>query len=254
MAAPVIAPERPRPAARIRGRPRKGRTYTHEELFAMEDEGIAFELDAEGHLEDRPMGALSSETGAMVIGEFLIFGKGPRPGAVLGADISLAIWPDFPKRLRRSDVAFIYRDRLPGGKSPSGILTIAPDLVVEVVSPRDIAAVLERKIGEYFAGGVKLVWVIYPEERRALVRRADGTAATVGASEPPRRRGCTSRLLRSPRGRDPARVVRPVAARELEPVGCSLGPRQSTPTTKLTLVVPLPPMFRVATFFAPSTW
>ena len=181
MAAPTLTPTRPKSRARRAGEVPRQRTYTFDELFAMEDEGIAFELDAEGHLEERPMGALSSYVGGRTLVKITLWSDEGDRGAVFPADISLALWPQTPKMLRRSDVCFISQDRLPSGEIPSGVLRVAPELVVEVVSPHDIAEVLERKIAEYFGGGVHLVWVIYPEQRRAIVRRSNGTASVVGA-------------------------------------------------------------------------
>lgn len=44
-----------------------------------------------------------------------------------------------------------------------GFLTIAPELVVEIVSPNDLWRDLQDKIREYFAVGVFQVWIIDPE-------------------------------------------------------------------------------------------
>lgn len=184
MAAPMLTETRPGSAPRSRS-PREVRrkTYTFDELFAMEDEGIAFELDAEGHLEERAMGARSSHVGGRTLVKLTLWSDDGDRGAVFPADISLALWPEFPKMLRRSDVCFVSQNRLPEGDITSGVLRVAPELVVEVVSPHDIADVLERKIAEYFDAGVRLIWVIYPERRRAIVRRPDGTASVVEADE-----------------------------------------------------------------------
>jgi len=43
---------------------------------------------------------------------------------------------------------FVRKERLPSGRLPEGFLTVVPDLVVKVVSPRDNAANLERKLNE----------------------------------------------------------------------------------------------------------
>jgi Uma2 family endonuclease len=37
-----------------------------------------------------------------------------------------------------------------------------PELVVEVVSPNDLAESLVVKVKEYLDGGVQMVWVVYP--------------------------------------------------------------------------------------------
>jgi len=66
---------------------------------------------------------------------------------------------------------FVRKERLPSGRLPEGFLTVVPDLVVKVVSPRDNAANLERKLNEYREAGVSLIWVIYPDPRNAIVLR-----------------------------------------------------------------------------------
>ena len=59
------------------------------------------------------------------------------------------------------------------------MLTLAPDICVEVVSPNDNADDLQEKIDDYFRAGVRLVWVIYPVHRKIYVLGPDGTAAVL---------------------------------------------------------------------------
>lgn len=47
---------------------------------------------------------------------------------------------------------------------------LAPDLVVEVVSPTDRASILQVKISNYLAAGTT-VWVVYPEEKTVYIHR-----------------------------------------------------------------------------------
>jgi Uma2 family endonuclease len=68
---------------------------------------------------------------------------------------------------------------LPGDVPPKGWIRIPPDLAVEVVSPNDTAGELEEKLDDYRKAGVPLVWVIYPEQRKARVFRPDGSAVEV---------------------------------------------------------------------------
>lgn len=49
---------------------------------------------------------------------------------------------------------------------------MAPDLVVEVLSPEDRVADLTRKLREYFEIGVRLVWVVDPGTRSVFAYRA----------------------------------------------------------------------------------
>jgi Uma2 family endonuclease len=73
---------------------------------------------------------------------------------------------------RRPDIAFVAYDRWPGPGLPSGdppAWEVAPNLIVEVVSPTDRAEELDEKVHEYLTAGVALVWVIYPSRRSAHV-------------------------------------------------------------------------------------
>jgi Uma2 family endonuclease len=100
--------------------------------------------------------------------------------ALCGDGNGYELWPNRP-RVRKPDVAFIARGRLPGDVLPDGWATIAPDFVVEVVSPNDDAEDLMAKAMEWLGVGVRLVWVVYLKSRTVLVLRPGGVAAWVGA-------------------------------------------------------------------------
>jgi len=55
-----------------------------------------------------------------------------------------------------------------------GVLKGAPELAVEVVSPGEKAAELERKIHQYLGAGTPSVWVVYPESKHVMVYRRNG--------------------------------------------------------------------------------
>ncbi len=162
---------------------RRPRTYTPDDVFDMEDEGKAFELNELGELQPRASGAYASLVAAHVGSELLRFADA-HEGVVYGSDLPLLAWPGRARLLRRPDVSYVTRSRLASGRSPVGPLTIAPEVVVEVIVPLEKATLVERKIAEYLDAGVRLVWVIYPEERRAFVRRPDGSATVIEADDP----------------------------------------------------------------------
>ncbi len=68
-------------------------------------------------------------------------------------------------RSRRPDVAFVAYDRWAKGRPLSesaNAWDVLPNLVVEVISPTDLAEDVQEKVAEYFRAGVTLVWVVYP--------------------------------------------------------------------------------------------
>lgn len=78
-----------------------------------------------------------------------------------------------PDTVRAPDVAFVRRDRLPE-PPPRGYAAIAPDLVIEVLSPDDRPGQVLSKVGDWLEAGTALVWVVDPDRRTARVYRADG--------------------------------------------------------------------------------
>jgi Uma2 family endonuclease len=52
-------------------------------------------------------------------------------------------------------------------------LALVPDLVIEVVSPNDKVSELDEKIDAYLLDGVRLIWVIDPQRRKAVVYAPD---------------------------------------------------------------------------------
>ncbi|MBA3869322.1 MAG: Uma2 family endonuclease [Anaerolineae bacterium] len=52
-------------------------------------------------------------------------------------------------------------------------LALVPDLVIEVVSPNDKVSELDEKIDAYLLDGVRLIWVVDPQRRKATVYAPD---------------------------------------------------------------------------------
>lgn len=73
--------------------------------------------------------------------------------------------------VRSPDVSFVAADRVPAGE-PAGFAELAPDLAVEVLSPEDREREVLDKVGEYLSAGVRLVWVIDPEQATAASFRS----------------------------------------------------------------------------------
>ncbi len=100
---------------------------------------------------------------------------------MLAAETGFKLASD-PDTVRAADVAFVSNDRLPT-PLPVGYAELAPDLVVEVLSPGDRPAGVLAKIADWLAAGSLLVWVIDPQRRQARVYRADGSESLLGDAE-----------------------------------------------------------------------
>ena len=149
--------------------------YTPADLLAMPD-GDRYEL-VDGELVERFMGNESSLIGGRLFRWIGNFVDAKNLGWVLPADAGYRCFPDDPQRVRRPDVSFIRRGRLPGERPARSYDVIAPDLVVEVVSPNEPYKTIEAKVEDYLKAGVRLVWVINPDTRTATIYRADGSVS-----------------------------------------------------------------------------
>jgi len=136
--------------------PKLERRYTPEDLLTMED-GSSYEL-IDGQLVEKPVSAESSATGYRIGGFIEVTTVAPqRLGRTYGPDVHFRAFPWAPQMLRMPDAAFIRADRLIG--HDVGIVTIAPDWVLEAISPNDTANDVREKVDLWLRAGVRLVWV-----------------------------------------------------------------------------------------------
>jgi Uma2 family endonuclease len=73
----------------------------------------------------------------------------------------------------KPDVSFVKAARLTFDQLADGWLEIAPDLVVEIISPNDLAYEVDEKIEMFLKVGVPLIWIVNPELRTVRIVRAD---------------------------------------------------------------------------------
>src|SRR5258708_24168248 len=75
------------------------------------------------------------------------------------------------------DVSLFQRNRL---NEEGRIQRGAPDIAIEVVSPRDTAAHLKRKVDAYLQAGSTAVWVVFPDSRSVMVHTFDSVRELKG--------------------------------------------------------------------------
>jgi Uma2 family endonuclease len=90
---------------------------------------------------------------------------------------------NLPRTVRRPDVSFVRADRLPTEGVGPGFLKLAPDLVVEVISPSETASELEEKLDDYRACGTLLIWVVDPVRRTVKIIVSDAPPRWVREGE-----------------------------------------------------------------------
>ncbi len=146
--------------------------YTPEDLLSMFG-GDRFEL-IDGKLEKRNSGQVSSWVGGRIGFVLTQFLESNPIGWVFGSDCGYQCFPGSPNKLRRPDVSFLRKEKLPQGQFFDGHVPVVPDLVVEVISPRDITETLEVKIAEDQAAGVSSIWIISPKARTCTIHHLNG--------------------------------------------------------------------------------
>ena len=88
-----------------------------------------------------------------------------------------------PDTVRGPDVSLVFGETGLDEEEQPAFLPGAPDIVVEVVSPSNTAAEMERKVAEYLAAGSQRVWVTYTTSHSVVVHRADGTSITYAGDD-----------------------------------------------------------------------
>lgn len=139
------------------------------------DPGPGFEL-VNGELKELNVSQLSSYTAGEIYGQLRDHVRPQRLGWVFPEGNSYRCFPDDPTRVRRAETAFFsLARRTPDQVSAEGHCLVIPDLVVEVVSPNDLADDVATKRAEWLAAGAQLVWVILPAVQEVYAYHADGT-------------------------------------------------------------------------------
>ncbi len=159
--------------------PAPARLFTAEDFLHMpESEGAEL---VDGRIVEVPMGSMSSWIGGELLFLIRTFIAGQNLGWVFPQETGLAIWPAHRNRVRKPDLTFVRAGRLPGGRLPQGWLTVLPDLVVEIVSPKDRVEDLDVKLAEYREAGIPLIWVIHPATQSAHVLGAHQPLVEIGS-------------------------------------------------------------------------
>ena len=159
----------PMPAERIRTSPPPG-TATEQDVINMEErESRLCEL-ADGVLVAKALGVYESFLAMEIGGLLREFLKRNGLGFVVGADGMMRLAPGL---VRIPDVSFVSWNQLPGRRVPRvPIADLAPELAIEVTSASNTAQEMERKLQEYLAAGVRLVWYVLPLSQEVRVYTA----------------------------------------------------------------------------------
>jgi Uma2 family endonuclease len=110
----------------------------------------------------------SSSIGATIITVLGPHVRAHHLGRLYNAEGGFVLFPDRATVLA-PDVAFVRAERAPQGAARKHFPRLAPDLVVEVLSPSDCASETVAKLELYKEAGVPLIWLVDPEKQTVTV-------------------------------------------------------------------------------------
>ena len=172
MAEPIATPTR---------RKRK-LSFTAEELLRLPTDGRRMEL-VKGKVYELPPAGARHGSVAINIGTLLnAHVRLNSLGHVFAAETGFVIHRN-PDTVLAPDVAFVDQKRLSQDELPTGFLELAPDLVVEVVSPSESAREVNEKAEAWLRAGTRRVWIINPANRSASVYRSPGDIHTLSEED-----------------------------------------------------------------------
>ena len=134
-------------------------------------------------VKEPPLGAYEMRMANRLARSIVLFD----PSGELGDAVVevLFILNNEPMLRRRPDMAFVSQERWPADRSMDreAAWDVIPDLAVEITSPTDLIDDLMDKVEEYFSAGVRLVWVIYPKQRRIYAYQSPKGVTILGAGD-----------------------------------------------------------------------
>jgi Uma2 family endonuclease len=135
---------------------------TEEEFMRLPDDGRKYEL-VDGEAKVVPTSFEHDSIGVKVLMLIAPYAKGRGYMTLSQAGFRMK-----GGNIRCPDLSFTCKERLPEGP-PRTFGTEAPDLCIEIISPSEEPADMERKLEEYFVSGAQSVWCLFPETQMVMV-------------------------------------------------------------------------------------
>lgn len=153
-------------------------TLTPDDLQSMPDSD-RYEL-VDSQLVEKQLGSKAGHIGRRVIAVLSRY-EVEHGGWAMSESSGDTCFRDDPQRLRRPDASYIRPGQL--DDIPDGWNTFPPDLAVEVVSPSDTYCDVECEVAKYREVGVRMVWIVNPENSTARIIQQNQRHATFGPGD-----------------------------------------------------------------------
>jgi Uma2 family endonuclease len=158
------------------------RLMTADELLTLPRGRFRYELIKGELITMSPGGGEHGALIANLTGMLYQHVKANKLGIIFGAETGFKLESN-PDTVRAPDVCFIRRERVEREGIAKGYPVGSPDLAVEVLSPDDSPRKVEKKTGDWFAGGALEVWNVNPRKRTVTAHHSTADATTLTEDE-----------------------------------------------------------------------
>lgn len=156
-------------------------TMKEEEFFhfCLQNKDIQIEKEENGQiLLMLPDGLLTSALKATVSVFLSVWNNFTRSGKVFGTSAGF-ILPD--GSMRSPDAAWMNNEKYNAlsQEEKQRFAHVVPDFVVELASPSDNLKLAKEKMEMWRRNGVRLAWLIIPQQEKTIIYRADGNTVEI---------------------------------------------------------------------------
>ena len=141
------------------------------EQLCRENPDLRFETDAKGKLIIMsPTGSQSGKRNGDLFGQVWYWNRQSKAGVVFDSSTGFKL---SNRATRSPDVSWIAIERWNSlsDKQKRGFAPIDPDFIIELMSPTDDLSTIQQKMIEYINCGIKLGWLINPDEKQVEIYR-----------------------------------------------------------------------------------
>ena len=128
-----------------------------------------------------PTGPIHGGLEVRLAARLLTWAESTGRGRVLGGEVGIYIRRN-PDTVRAADVLFISNGRYER-RTSAGYLEVAPELVVEILSPDDRWSDVMAKLADYFQAGVDRAWVVDGKLGRVFAYRSLAEVKPLGEGD-----------------------------------------------------------------------
>jgi Uma2 family endonuclease len=150
--------------------------------FALLPDADRFEL-LDGELVEREMSNRTTTIGGDIFAELRAWCRPGGRGFALPDGTTFRCFAEQPDRVRKPDASWFSAPRWTPALFDATHIDRAPDLIVEVLSPHDLAYDVSAKVDEFFRAGTAEAWVVHPHLKQLDRQRADQSSRRYGVSE-----------------------------------------------------------------------